>query len=58
MKASIDTAQDGSYPISRFLYFYTAGPAAGTAKDFISWVLTPTGQKVISDVGYYPLPKH
>ena len=58
VKASIDTAQDGSYPISRFLYFYTAGPAAGTAKDFISWVLTPTGQKVISDVGYYPLPKH
>ena len=57
VKATVETAQDGSYPISRFLYFYTAGPATGTAKDFITWVLTPEGQKVISDVGYYPLPK-
>ena len=57
VKASIETAQDGSYPISRFLYFYTAGAAVGTAKDFTTWVLSPAGQKVISDVGYYPLPK-
>ena len=54
---SLDTAQSGTYPISRFLYFYTAGPSTGTSKDFIGWVLSPTGQKVISDVGYYPLPK-
>lgn len=57
VKASIETAQDGSYPISRFLYFYTAGPPTGAAKDFSAWVLGPDGQKTISDVGYYPLPK-
>jgi phosphate transport system substrate-binding protein len=54
---SLQTAQDGSYPISRFLYFYTAGPAMGTAKKFIDWTVGPEGQKVIGDVGYYPLPK-
>jgi phosphate transport system substrate-binding protein len=54
---SLTTAQDGSYPISRFLYFYTAGPAKGAADGFIQWVKSPEGQKVIEDVGYYPLPK-
>jgi phosphate transport system substrate-binding protein len=54
---SLETAQNGTYPISRFLYFYTAGPATGTAKKFIDWTVSPDGQKVIGDVGYYPLPK-
>ena len=53
---SLTTAQDGSYPISRFLYFYTAGEPTGTTKKFIDWVKGPDGQKVIGDVGYYPLP--
>ena len=54
---SLTTAQDGSYPISRFLYFYTAGEPAGDLKKFIDWVQGPDGQNVIVDVGYYPLPK-
>ncbi len=54
---NLQTAQDGSYPISRFLYFYTAGQPAGTIKKFIDWVKGPDGQKVIGDVGYYPLAK-
>jgi phosphate transport system substrate-binding protein len=54
---SLETAQSGTYPISRFLYFYTAGAPAGTAKKFIDWTVSADGQKVIGDVGYYPLPK-
>ena len=54
---SLETAQSGTYPISRFLYFYTAGAPTGTVKKFIDWVGTAEGQKVIGDVGYYPLPK-
>jgi phosphate transport system substrate-binding protein len=53
----LETAQDGTYPISRFLYFYTAGEPAGAIKKFIDWTKGPDGQKVIGDVGYYPLPK-
>jgi phosphate transport system substrate-binding protein len=53
--ASLETAQNGSYPISRFLYFYTAGQPTRTTKKFIDWVVGPDGQKTISDVGYYPL---
>jgi phosphate transport system substrate-binding protein len=54
---SLQTAQDGSYPIARFLFFYTAGTPTGTAKRFIDWVRGPQGQGVIEQVGYYPLPK-
>ena len=54
---TLETTQNGTYPISRFLYFYTAGPATGTAKKFIDWTVSAEGQKVIGDVGYYPLPK-
>jgi phosphate transport system substrate-binding protein len=54
---TMEAAQDGSYPIARFLYFYTAGESTGTQKKFVDWVLSDDGQKVISDVGYYPLSK-
>jgi phosphate transport system substrate-binding protein len=54
---TLDTAQSGTYPISRFLYFYTAGTPTGTARKFIDWAVSAEGQKVIGDVGYYPLPK-
>jgi phosphate transport system substrate-binding protein len=54
---SLETTQNGTYPISRFLYFYTAGQPSGTAKKFIDWTLGADGQKTITEVGYYPLPK-
>src|ERR1700678_154312 len=54
---SLQTAQDGSYPIARVLYFYTAGEATGLGKRFIEWVKSAAGQGVIEQVGYYPLPK-
>ena len=47
----------GKYPISRSLYFYTAGAPEGAAKEFVEWVLGPEGQKICEAVGYYPLPK-
>jgi phosphate transport system substrate-binding protein len=46
---------DGSYPLTRFLYFYLRKPAQGDVKKFITWVLSPAGQKLAVDVGYFPL---
>lgn len=57
VEPSLTTAQDGSYPLSRFLFFYTAGEPTGNVKKFSDWVTTPAGQRVIEEVGYYPLPK-
>lgn len=57
VEPKLETAKDGSYPISRYLYIYTAGEPQGLAKDFITWTISEAGQKVVNDVGYFPLPK-
>src|SRR2546423_7212784 len=49
------TVHDGSYPLSRLLYFYLRQAPAGTAKKFVDWVLSPAGQKIAVEVGYFPL---
>jgi phosphate transport system substrate-binding protein len=54
---SLRAAQDGTYPVTRPLYFYTAGEPTGVIARFIAWVVGPEGQRTIADVGYYPLPE-
>jgi len=54
---SIESATDGSYPISRPLFLYTAGEAEGAVKEFLDWVLTAEGQAIVKEAGYVPLPK-
>ncbi len=53
---SMETAQSGAYPLARFLFFYTAGEPSGNVKSFIDFALSAEGQKLVEDVGYYPLP--
>jgi len=52
---TMENALSKRYPLSRFLYWYTAGPPVGTIKDLVDWVLGPQGQNVVKDVGFYPL---
>jgi phosphate transport system substrate-binding protein len=52
---TMDNALSNKYPLSRFLYWYTAGAPSGGIKDFVDWVLGPSGQSVVKDVGFYPL---
>ena len=47
----------GKYPISRYLYWYTAGEPAGEMKKLVDWVLGAEGQKLVQEVGYYPCPR-
>ena len=49
------TVKDGSYPVSRDLFLYTRMRPSGDAKKFIDWMLSDAGQKVVTDVGYYPV---
>lgn len=51
---SVETVNDGSYPISRPLYMYTAGEPAGAVKDYLEWILGP-GQAVVPELGFVPL---
>lgn len=52
---SVESAADGSYPIARPLYIYTSGEPTGELKEFIDWIKSPAGQKVVLDLGYVPV---
>jgi phosphate binding protein len=47
--------KDGTYPLSRPLFFYIRNKAAGDIKTFIDWVLSPEGQAIVTKVGYFPI---
>lgn len=51
---SARTVKDGSYPIARPLFMYTAGQPAGAVKDYLEWVLGE-GQSLVADLGFVPL---
>jgi len=53
----IKTVTDGSYPISRELYWFTNGAPSGELKDLFNWALSPVGQKIAEEIDYIPLPK-
>lgn len=56
IEPTLDNVVNGSYPISRYLYFYTVGQPEGAAKHFIDWARGDVGQKICAEVNYYPLP--
>ncbi len=49
----------GTYPIWRYLYIYV-NPALdkGEISVYLNWIRSEEGQKVVKDVGYFPLPKN
>ena len=49
------TAANGTYPISRPLYFYTNGKPQGVIKEFVKFVFTKEGQAIVKDMGFVPL---
>jgi phosphate transport system substrate-binding protein len=55
IEPSEDNVRNDAYPISRYLHFYTLNTPTGKVKDFINWVMTPEGQKIVKESGYIPL---
>jgi phosphate transport system substrate-binding protein len=49
------TVRDGSYPISRGLFYYLRGAPDGPVKDFIDYALSEEGQSLVKEVGYFPV---
>ena len=52
---SEDTVRDGSYSISRPLYFYTGAGVVPAADDFVQFCLSEAGQKIVREAGYVPV---
>ncbi len=55
VKPSVDTVRSKAYPISRSLLMYTNGAPQGAMKDFIDYVLSPGGQKIVEEQGFVPI---
>ncbi len=49
---TVDNIKSGTYKISRPFNIATKGDVTGVAKDFINYIMSADGQKVIEDNGY------
>jgi len=54
-----ETVVKGTYPIWRYLYVYLNPELdKGEIAAYLNWIRSDEGQKIVKEVGYYPLPKH
>lgn len=51
---SVATVNDGSYPVARPLYMYTAGEPTPVMKAYLDWILSE-GQGLVAELGFVPL---
>jgi phosphate transport system substrate-binding protein len=52
---SATTVSDRSYPISRELYLFLNGEPTGETREFLDWVLSSAGEKVVVESGFVPV---
>ncbi len=50
-----ETVQDGTYPIARPLFMYTAGEPTGAIREYLDWILGPEGQALVKELGFVPV---
>ena len=46
---------NGNYAIARPLLMYTLGEPTGEIKEYLDWIFSPAGQKILEENGYVPL---
>lgn len=52
---TLDNVKSKTYPVSRDLYVITNGNPSSLTGDFIRYILSPEGQKIVADEGYVTL---
>ena len=55
VKPSVETVNNGKYPIARPLFMYTPGEPQGDVKTYLDWILGPDGQTIVGELGFVPL---
>jgi len=50
-----ETIAKNQYPITRYLYLYIRNRPTGDMKKYIDWILSTEAQKIITEVGYFPV---
>lgn len=49
---------NGTYPLARPLFEYTAGEPTGAIKTWLDWVRGPKGQEIVKKLGFVPVEVH
>jgi phosphate transport system substrate-binding protein len=52
---TVENARKGKYPITRPLLIYTLGEPTGPVKEYLDWIFSPEGQKIVGELGYVPV---
>ena len=52
---SVENVRYDLYPISRYLYLYTVKKTSGKIRNFIDWISSKEGQKVVEETGFISL---
>lgn len=52
---SAESIKSGNYPISRFLFLYLRNRPTGSLKQYIDWLLSDEGQRIVVKTGYFPI---
>ena len=55
IEPTVENVLNGKYPIARSLYMITNGEPEGLVKDFIDFVLSEEGQKIVEEEGFVPI---
>ncbi len=55
VSATAATARNGKYPLSRYLYMFTNGWPKGEVLDFIMYMQSDAGQKIVNSTGFVSL---
>jgi phosphate transport system substrate-binding protein len=53
---TVENTLNHTYPIARSLHLLTLGEPQGIVKDYLDWVLGPTGQELVAQCGFVPVP--
>lgn len=55
IEPTAENIKNGTYPVTRYLYMYLTNRPTGEIKKYIDWTLSPEGQKLVTDLGYFPV---
>ena len=52
---TLSTVNDNLYAISRNLYIYAPGTPPTIVKNYLDWIMSSEGQKIVEDLGFIPV---
>jgi phosphate transport system substrate-binding protein len=56
VEPAVATTLNKTYPLARSLQVYTLGEPQGVVKNYIDWMLSEAGQRILEENGYVPVP--